>query len=106
MRRARFQPVVEMRGRIQPRAIQEPTQDFTPLVPEQPAGNEGVLAPDLIFVLGESIRRRAENRQIHIDQQPRVRILRHRVVLSYEAEAAGVTNDDVVTRIVEGVEVP
>ena len=33
-------------------------------------------------------------------------ILRHRVVLSYEAEAAGVTNDDVVTRIVEGVEVP
>ena len=33
-------------------------------------------------------------------------ILRHRVVLSYEAEAAGVNNDDIVTRIVEGVEVP
>jgi MoxR-like ATPase len=33
-------------------------------------------------------------------------VLRHRVVLSYEAEAAGVTNDDVVRKVVEGVEVP
>ena len=33
-------------------------------------------------------------------------VLRHRIVLSYEAEAAGVTNDDVVRKVVEGVEVP
>ena len=33
-------------------------------------------------------------------------VLRHRVVLSYEAEAAGVSNDDVVLKVVEGVEVP
>ena len=33
-------------------------------------------------------------------------VLRHRMVLSYEAEAAGVTSDGVVMKIVEGVEVP
>ncbi|MFP4474858.1 MAG: AAA family ATPase [Desulfatibacillaceae bacterium] len=33
-------------------------------------------------------------------------VLRHRVILSYEAEAEGVTPDDVVGRILERVEVP
>jgi MoxR-like ATPase len=33
-------------------------------------------------------------------------VLRHRVILSYEAEAEKVTTDQVVARILERVEVP
>ena len=33
-------------------------------------------------------------------------VLRHRLVLTYEAEAQGVTADDVVTRLLEGVGIP
>ena len=33
-------------------------------------------------------------------------VLRHRVVASYEAEAEGMTSDDVVKRIFDGVPVP
>lgn len=33
-------------------------------------------------------------------------VLRHRIILSYEAEAEGMTSDDIVSRILDGVEVP
>jgi MoxR-like ATPase len=33
-------------------------------------------------------------------------VLRHRVILSYEAEAEELTTDDIVKRVLEGVEVP
>jgi MoxR-like ATPase len=33
-------------------------------------------------------------------------VLRHRLILSYEAEAEELTTDDVVKRVLEGVEVP
>ena len=33
-------------------------------------------------------------------------VLRHRIIPSYEAEAEGVTSDDLVRRIFDGVEVP
>jgi MoxR-like ATPase len=33
-------------------------------------------------------------------------VLRHRIILSYEAEAEELTTDDVVKRVLEGVEVP
>jgi MoxR-like ATPase len=33
-------------------------------------------------------------------------VLRHRVILSYEAEAEELTSDDIVKRVIEGVEVP
>ena len=33
-------------------------------------------------------------------------VLRHRIILSYEAEAEDLTSDDIVTRIFNGVEVP
>jgi MoxR-like ATPase len=33
-------------------------------------------------------------------------VLRHRVLLTYEAEAEEVTSEDVVTRILNSVEVP
>jgi MoxR-like ATPase len=33
-------------------------------------------------------------------------VLRHRIILSYEAEAEELTSDDIVTRIFNGVEVP
>ena len=35
-----------------------------------------------------------------------VDVLRHRIVLSYEAEADGLTADDVVKEIFESVEIP
>jgi MoxR-like ATPase len=33
-------------------------------------------------------------------------VLRHRIILSYEAEAEELTPDDIVKRVLEGVEVP
>ncbi len=33
-------------------------------------------------------------------------VLRHRVILSYEAEAEDLTSDDIITRIFDNVEVP
>ena len=33
-------------------------------------------------------------------------VLRHRIILSYEAEAEGVSTDDVIARILNGVPVP
>jgi MoxR-like ATPase len=33
-------------------------------------------------------------------------VLRHRVLLSYEAEAEDLTSDDIITRIFDNVEVP
>jgi MoxR-like ATPase len=33
-------------------------------------------------------------------------VLRHRIILSYEAEAEGISSDDIVSRILDGVEVP
>jgi MoxR-like ATPase len=33
-------------------------------------------------------------------------VLRHRIILSYEAEAEDLTTDDVVARILERIEVP
>jgi MoxR-like ATPase len=33
-------------------------------------------------------------------------VLRHRVILSYEAEAEELTTDDIVRRIIERIEVP
>lgn len=33
-------------------------------------------------------------------------VLRHRIILSYEAEAEGISSDEIVTRILDGVEVP
>jgi MoxR-like ATPase len=33
-------------------------------------------------------------------------VLRHRIILSYEAEAEELTTDDVIKRVLEGVEVP
>ena len=33
-------------------------------------------------------------------------VLRHRIILSYEAEAEGITSDEIVSRILDGVEVP
>ena len=33
-------------------------------------------------------------------------VLRHRILLSYEAEAEGLTEDDVITRVIEQVRTP
>ena len=33
-------------------------------------------------------------------------VLRHRIILTYEAEAEEVTSEDVVTRVLDTVEVP
>lgn len=33
-------------------------------------------------------------------------VLRHRIIMSYEAEAEGITSDEIVSRILDGVEVP
>jgi MoxR-like ATPase len=33
-------------------------------------------------------------------------VLRHRIVVTYEAEAENVTAEDVVTRVLSGIEVP
>jgi MoxR-like ATPase len=33
-------------------------------------------------------------------------VLRHRIVVTYEAEAENVTAEDVVTRVLGGIEVP
>ncbi len=33
-------------------------------------------------------------------------VLRHRILLSYEAEAQGLSSDTIVERILDGVEVP
>ncbi len=64
-----LQKQVKVLCAVDPRTIDKRLQDFPPLAPEYPAGDEGVLVANLLLILCKPLLRRAKNGKIDIDKQ-------------------------------------
>ena len=64
---------LEVRRAVDRGSRQESGQDLLPPAAERGLVDPGVLGPDLRFVLREALRGRAEDREVDIDQQGRIR---------------------------------